>query len=775
MFELLTGFSRALHASEIASRLGVSEAGQDALSRILSDLVFDGSIVPLAGNRFRAAHMAKAESRGAMKEGFLSAHPRGFGFVATEGDADDIFIPEESMRGAMHGDRVRVRVVATGVRGTEGAIDEILERRTKRVAGAIQKRGKSAWLTPDDARLKGPIVLQPNELNAAASHGDIVIIELTRFPESRDENPEGKVIEVLGAPGTPDVEVRKILALANVNEAHPERAVNEAKAFSRDVDPKMLEGRVDLTEFPLPTIDPEDARDHDDAIWAMRLPEGGYRVIVAIADVSAYVTEGSALDESARERGCSIYLPDRAIPMLPRELSSHLCSLLPNVVRLCLAADLTLDAAGETTSVQLVEGFMNSRAKLTYPDVALTLGLTNEGVRNPAAEAMRADLEVLREISSMLRARRMQRGALDFDLPETKILVDPETKLPISASKRGKDPGVAKAYQIVEELMLLANETVATFLTNKKAPAIFRNHGVPDPAKVQRFVSLCAKFGVTLDPEDAIDSKKLSNFVKKLRETEGHSILDTLLVRTLKQAVYDVTNIGHFGLASTAYLHFTSPIRRYPDLVVHRVVRQVLRGKKNLVSEEGVEQMRAAAVLASERERRAMQVERDVVDLYGALLMRDSVGDRFTGTVTGIVGSGVFVTLEEPFVSVLVKMDALGQEEYEADEDGFAVSGKRSGDRVSLGDVVQVEVIEVSLERRMTYARRIATTSERSEVKPLGFRAKKAAEKSRREAKSAREEKPTRGKKTGRSKSTRKVLPKNAKAKLKGGKKKKKR
>jgi ribonuclease R len=746
VFELLGSFPRALHMGEIASRLGVSEGNLGGLARILEDLTFDGSIVAMAGHRYRASKVGRERATGTIREGFLSVNPRGFGFVPMEGDGEDLFIPAESMAGAMHGDKVRVKVVARSSRGAEGAVLDVVERRAKRIAGALSKKGRALWVTPEDGRVRGPIVLARSELADGANHGDVVIVMVTRFPESPDENPEGELVAVLGAPGEPEVEVQKILALASVEEAHPPLAVTEAKAFPREVPPETLAGLEDLTAFPLPTIDPEDARDHDDALWAERLPEGGYRVLVAIADVSAYVTSGSALDDAARERGCSIYLPDRAIPMLPRELSSHLCSLLPDVTRLCLAVDLELDATGETRRYRLVEGFMRSQAKLTYEQVALTLGMTREGTRSAKAEELKPGLALLREISSLLRARRMRRGALDFDLPETKIVVDPETHLPLSASRRGKDPGVAKAYQIVEELMLLANETVAAFLIEKQAPGIFRNHGAPDPEKVARFAMLCTKFGVEMDPDDALDPKKLSAFVRKLRETQGSSILDTFLVRTLKQAVYDVANIGHFGLASPAYLHFTSPIRRYPDLVVHRVVRGLLRRGPIDRTEEGVGRMRESAVTASERERRAMQVERDVVDLYGALLMREMIGDLFIGTVTGIVGSGVFVTLEDPFVSVLVKLEALGKDDYEPDDDGFAVVGKRSGDRVELGERLHVEILEVSLDRRTTYGRRIFEVADEPK-RPSGAKSQPRAKKeSRASGAKARAKRATPGK-----------------------------
>ena len=703
VIELLASFSRAMHTSEIAQRLGVGPALVPALSRVLDDLVFDGTVVAQAGHRFRLAAAERSRSRDEVVEGYLTVNPRGFGFVQREGDSDDVFVPAESLGGAMHGDRVRARVVARGSRGIEGAVTEVLVRRSVRIAGPLSRRGRTSYIYPDDTRIRGPVVLPAD---TPGNDGDIVIVEITRFPESPDENPEGKVTEVLGPPGTPDVEVRKLLAVAGVVEPQPELAVAEARAFGTEVADSALAGREDLTHLPLPTIDPEDARDHDDAVWAVRTANG-YRVWIAIADVSHYVAPGTALDASAKDRGCSIYLPDRAIPMLPRELSSNLCSLLPDVVRLCLAVEIDLDHAGTVLSSRLLEGFMRSRAKLTYEGVARALGMS-EGEPQQLAVEMKADLEILREISSILRAIRMRRGALDFDLPESKIQVDQATKLPVHASKRAKDPGVAKAYQIVEELMLLANETVAQFVTQKNVPAIFRNHAAPDPEKIARFASICEKLGIEFEEDDMSEAKRLSAFVKRLKSHPSRSLLDTLLVRSLKQAVYDVANIGHFGLASDAYLHFTSPIRRYPDLVVHRAVRAVLRGQRVDKSDEGIATMREAAQLASERERRAMQVERDVADLYGVFLMREKIGEQFTGSVSGIVGSGVFVTLDDPFVNVLVRSDTLGAGPYEPDEDGFALVNTRTGDRIDLGDVMLVQIEDTSLERRTTYARRIS-------------------------------------------------------------------
>jgi ribonuclease R len=713
--DLLASQPRALHVNEIATRLGVSAGSYAALQRLLDDLSFDGSIVALTGQRFRLSS-AQRERYGVEVEGILNVNPRGFGFVATGRD-DDIYIPPTSMGGALHGDQVMVRIVTRSRRGAEGEVARISRRRTARVPGTLRKRGRSAWLEPDDNRLRGPIVLGQTGLDKG-NDGDAAVVTITRFPELPDENPEGELTAVLGPPGEPQVEIAKILAREGIEEEHPPAATAEAEAFGGEVAPEALEGRVDLTGIPLPTIDPEDARDHDDAVWVTRADDGSYKAWIAIADVSHYVRPGTALDAAALARGNSIYLPERAIPMLPRALSSNLCSLLPNVVRLCLCVEVELDPTATVVRSRVVEGFMRSAAKLTYPGVARALGFTSLPERSPEAEAMREDLGVMWDLARLLRGRRMRRGALDFDLPEAKVVLDPITGALITVEKRTHDPGVAKAYQLIEELMLLANETCARYLVERDVPTIFRSHGQPDEAKLDRFVTMCAELGVKFELEDALDPKKLSAFLKKIAAHPQKQVLHMLLLRAMKQAAYDVANAGHFGLASSAYLHFTSPIRRYPDLVVHRAMRAVLRGEPVDRSERAIEALRAAAVTASECERKAMDIEREVVDLHRALLMRTRLGEIHEGTVLGLVGTGVFVNVGDPFIDVLVRMESLGPDSYGLDDEGLRVIGQRSGDRIALGDPMLVQIEDVSILRRTVYGRRLVEEEEEQKRKP---------------------------------------------------------
>ncbi len=715
VMNLLASQRRALHVNEIATRLGVAAGAYTALHRLLDDLAYDGSIVALTGQRFRLTER-QIEQRGTALEGFLTVNPRGFGFVSAVGFADDVYVPAESMKGALHGDKVAVRVVTRSRRGLEGEVTSVLERRSPRIAGTLRRRGASAWIEPDDLRVRGPIVVRGQEALDGAD-GAAAVAAITRFPELPDENPEGVVEAVLGPPGDPNVEVAKILLREGIDEAHPPPAVAEAEALGDHVTPDALVGREDLTGIPLPTIDPEDARDHDDAVWVERRPDGTYKAWIAIADVSHYVRPGTALDAAALARGNSIYLPDRAIPMLPRALSSNLCSLLPGVLRLCLCVEIELDPSAAVTSSRVVEGYMRSAAKLTYPGVARALGFTPEPERSPAAEHFRGDLQVMWDLSRLLRERRMRRGALDFDLPEAKVVLDAETGAPVTVQKRTHDPGVAKAYHLIEELMLLANETVARFLVERDVPTIFRDHAPPDEAKLDRFATLCGELGVKFELEDALEPKKLAALLKKLAPHPQKQILHMLLLRAMKQAVYDVVNVGHFGLASPAYLHFTSPIRRYPDLVVHRAVRAILRAEPIDRGGPARETLRAAATTASERERKAMEVEREVVDLYRALLMRAHLGDTYEGTVTGLVGTGVFVNVDDPFVDVLVRMESLGADRYELDDEKLRVIGTRSGDRIALGDRMRVQIEDVSVLRRTVYGRRVVEAAEGREKK----------------------------------------------------------
>jgi ribonuclease R len=712
---------RAVHANELADKLGVSPDRYQGLLRLLDDLVFDG-VLRASGQRFKLDKKSSGGGTGPgrgkkeRREGILTVNPRGFGFVASPtATGDDVFVNAESLGGAMHGDQVIVEIVARGSRGAEGQIVEVTKRSSTRISGILRRRGKNAWVEPDDPRVRGPIVLTSAIDTAGAGgnsgeEGQVVVVEITRFPQEPGENPEGKLVAVLGRPGELSVEVRKVLLLEQIEEVHSAQAVAEAEAYGDEVPAELLEEREDLTHIPLPTIDPEDARDHDDAVWVERTPSGGYELWVAIADVSSYVRPETKLDEEAKARGCSIYLPDRAIPMLPRALSSNLCSLLPDVLRLCLCVHAELDAKGAIKKTRLVRGFMKSQAKLTYGGVARALGFTAEPPRDPKAEAMVDGLRVAHECSRILRGRRMKRGALDFDLPEPVVKLDGEGK-PIAVTRRAKDPGVKKAYQLIEELMIFGNEVVARWLLERELPGVFRVHLPPDPKKLERLAAMCEVLGIELDVEETQTPKGLAAVLERFAEHPNAAVLNNLLLRSMKQASYDVANLGHFGLASEAYLHFTSPIRRYPDLVVHRIVHAAVQSderarKKLLAKVASPDALQEAALQSSTAERRAMDVEREILDVYRCFHMIDRIGERFEGTVSAFVGSGAFVTLDDPFVDVLVRTEDFGGE-FTIDDDGLSATSARSGDAIRLGDRMMVEVVDVAILRRTVAARRV--------------------------------------------------------------------
>ena len=654
-----------------------------------------------------------------VRDGVLNMNPRGFGFVASiDAPGDDVYISPDQLNRAVHGDKVRVRVTGRGQRGPEGAIEKVIEHGVTRVAGILRRRGTSAWLEPDDPR--GPARVElVSEIDRDSSgggnsgnDGDVAVVRITRWAEFERENPQGTLEAVLGRPGELRVEIQKTMVLAQIPELHSPEATAEAEAYGLEVPVQMLEGRKDYTAIPLPTIDPDDARDHDDAVWVERTTSGGFKAYVAIADVSSYVRPGTKIDEEAEQRGCSVYLPDRAIPMLPRALSSNLCSLLPDVIRLCLCAEVELDGAGTIQKSSLHRGFMKSAAKLTYGGVARALGYSEIPPVQPAAEAMIDGLKVAAQLSNLLRAKRMERGALDFELPEAKVILDKEGQ-PETVTRRAADPGMKKAYSLIEELMLLGNEVVATWTVENNLPAIYRVHLPPDETKLQRLVKMTEQLGVPFDMEDVRDPKRLSELLRSFAKHPLANVLNMLLLRAMKQAIYDVANRGHFGLASKAYLHFTSPIRRYPDLVVHRVVHQKLLGQHISTSEDAKEALASAALQSSTNERRAMEVEREIVDLYRCVLMRKHIGERFEGTVTSVVGSGIFVVLDEPFVDVLVKLDDLGGDKWEIDDDGLRAVASRSGQSIGLGDRINLEIIDAAILRRTVYGRRVPAPGEK--------------------------------------------------------------
>ena len=640
---------------------------------------------------------------------------RGFGFVSLDAGGPDAFIAPDRVGAALHGDRVSIRIAPTP-KGPEGWIVEVLERGNTQLTGVVQSRGRGFVFIPDDQRLRSPMRVEGN-VPRRMQRDTTVLAQIAVFPQNNDDRGTVELLEVLGQPGVVEIEVAKIKIRENVVEDFPEAVQAEAEAMGSRVTQKQSQRRTDLRKVDLITIDPASAKDHDDALHVSRTKGGGYKVLVAIADVSHYVRPGTAIDAEALARGTSIYLPDRAIPMLPHALSSHLASLVPHKDRLCMAVQIELSPQGAVRNHRFMEGVMKSGGKLTYEGVARALSLTDKGPKQPAAEQRKRSLKALLEASRLLRDRRLKRGALDFDLPEAKIIMDARTQTPTAIEQAKNDPGVRDAYRMVEEMMLLANEVVARALTKRGIPAIYRAHGKPDPEKIEVFCKLAQSLGHKLDVESATNPKQLSRFLQRTEGTEHASMLRYMLLRSMQQAVYDTDPaIGHFGLAATDYLHFTSPIRRYPDLVVHRVVRSLIRGEAIDVA-VAKPKMQRAAVEASRLERRAMTVERDVSDLYRVLFMQDRVGDTFDAKVSGFSQRGMYVSVQEPFVDMMLPLEQL-DDIYRPDDLGIRLIGQRHANVFTLGDKVSVRLEEAHIGNRELVASLLDHAPTKKKAKP---------------------------------------------------------
>ncbi|MBN2573052.1 MAG: ribonuclease R [Deltaproteobacteria bacterium] len=638
--------------------------------------------------------------------GRIKVHPDGFAFVVPDDHSEDIHVGARHRGMAMDSDRVEVEWWV-GARGLEGRVLRIRERGRGKLTGQLGGHGAGLRFEPDDPRIQAPVRVRGG---VSARAGQSVLAEITAYPENPGDPIEVMLLKVLGDPNDPRTEVEKTLACAEISDEFPAEVTQAALAMPARVQPTDERDRADLRHVAFVTIDPESARDFDDAVALESLPHGGQRLWVAVADVSHYVREGSALDAEARVRGVSVYLPNRAIPMLPEALSGHLCSLVPGEDRLAMVVRIDFDRRFAITDTDFCAAVIRSRARLDYPGVAAGLVGDTRGKRR-LYEPFLASLRTMDALAKRLRRQRQARGALDLDLPQAVVELDRDDPRLVRAVRRARrDPGERAAYAMIEEFMLAANEAVGRSFQEAGEDTAWRIHEVPDPEKVASFAQLAERYGIRFDPAEATTPLGLAAVLKRLAGHPAEKPLSMLLLRALKQATYDVVNVGHFGLASPAYLHFTSPIRRYPDIIVHRLLKQRLAGQGKPAGgfspasdtrEPATEILRRAAADASFCERKAMEVEREVVDLYRAYFMRDRVGDVLAGSVSGVTSFGIFVALDEPFVEGLVRTDYLAPDDfYDFDEVACRLVGRRSGKNFSLGDRVEVEILQVSVARR---------------------------------------------------------------------------
>lgn len=637
--------------------------------------------------------------------GRIKVHPDGFAFVVPDDHSEDVHVSARNRGAAMDSDRVEVEWWV-GARGLEGRVRAVLERGRGKITGQLAGHGNQVRFDADDPRISAPVVVRGG---LKARIGQAVLAQITGYPDSAGAPIEVEVLRVLGDPDDPRTEVEKTLACADISDEFPSAVEREVAELPIALVPTDLHDRADLRHLPFATIDPETARDFDDAVALEPLPGGG-RLWVAVADVSHYVREGSALDHEAQARGVSVYLPNRAIPMLPEQLSGHLCSLVPGEDRVAMVVRIDYDRTAAVTGVDFCAAVIHSRARLDYPGVAAALAGDTRGKRK-VYEPFLPSLRAMDALARRLRRQRQERGALDLDLPQAVVELDhDDPRLVRDVRRARRDPGERAAYAMIEEFMLAANEAVGRSFQEREEDTAWRVHQVPDEAKVAAFADLAERYGIPFEPDEARTPLGLAAVLKRLAGHPAEKPLSMLLLRALKQATYDVVNVGHFGLASPAYLHFTSPIRRYPDVLVHRLLKHRLatQGKPAggfapmaASAPAPADVLRRAAEAASFCERKAMEVEREVVDLYRAYFMRDRVGDVLEGSISGVTSFGVFVVMDEPFVEGLVRTDYLAPDDfYEYDEVACRLVGRRTGRAFALGNRVKVEILQVSVARR---------------------------------------------------------------------------
>lgn len=741
-------------AREIVRELKIPRERRTGLKRLLRDLVTDGALVQIRGNRYGLP------DRMDLVVGKFQGHPSGFGFVVperrVEGLERDIYVSEHQLKEALHGDRVVVRIERYRDDGrAEGRIVEVLQRATATVVGRFVRDGSGlGYVEPFDKRLTRDILIARGDTHDAQP-GQMVTVEVTRWP-TPTRGPAGRIVEVLGDINDPGVDTEIILRKHDIPDEHAPDAVAEASRMGTAVREKDMAGRTDFRDRQVVTIDGEHARDFDDAISIEKLPNGHFWLGVHIADVAHYVEEGSALDLDAYERGTSVYFPERAVHMFPEALATGLCSLRPHVDRLVQSCLMEVNKRGDVVRYEMHDGVIRSDARMTY--TAVNAILTD---RDPAAiEAYTAFVpmfEHMRELFEILNDRRHRRGSVDFDLPEAEVVLNESGFIEdIVASERNV------AHRLIEEFMLLANETVATHLEDRGMPALYRIHEAPDPLKVLQFDEFISGFGYALGAgERSVEPTHFQKLVERIRGTPEERPIAFLMLRTMQKARYDSMNVGHFGLAATSYTHFTSPIRRYPDLVVHRLLREQRQTKVTAERKaELEEELPEIGRHTSERERRAQEAEREILQWKKVRFMADKVGDVFDGYITGVAPFGMFVELIEHYVEGLVHVSTMADDYYRYREQQHALFGENTRKLYRLGDRVQVQIVRVDMERRqIELALEDVLQRVRGESRPRG--AVRSQQKFKKE-----QRKGTPEQRRGRKKR----LGKNARKRLKSGK-----
>jgi len=623
--------------------------------------------------------------------GRVMGHADGFGFLIPDEGGEDLFLGPKQMRQLFHGDRAVVRKSGVDRRGRlEGTLVEILERAHEHIVGRYFEERDLAYVTPSNKRLHLDIAVPPR-LRAKAKNGQMVMVQIIEQP-SRRSQPVGKVVEVLGDHMAPGMEIDVAIRSYGLPMEWSEAVQRAIAKYKDEIPKKEIKKRIDLRDVPLVTIDGEDARDFDDAVFCERYGKG-WRLLVAIADVSHYVQPETALDKEAYERGTSVYFPDRVIPMLPEVLSNGLCSLKPKVDRLCMVCELFFTAQGGVRKYRFFDAVMHSHARLTYDEVAKMVVEKNPGARRHHQELM-PHLDEIHSLYKVLRARREKRGAIDFDRTETRIVFSDEQKIEAIVPVVRYD-----SHKMIEEFMVAANVAAAKFLESQDLDIIYRVHEGPSKEKLNDLRKFLAELGLKLGGRDKPKSKHYGELLQKIQERDDTHLIQTVLLRSLSQAVYAPDNEGHFGLSFDAYTHFTSPIRRYPDLLVHRAIRHALSDSASKKSfRYSKVQMKSFGEHCSNTERRADEATRDATDWLKCEFMQSRVGDVFSGTITSVTSFGLFVELDDIYVEGLVHVTALQNDYYKFDPIKHRLVGERTNKSYRLTDKITIQVVRVNLD-----------------------------------------------------------------------------
>lgn len=674
---------------ELAIQFGLEGKEIEVFYNILKDMEKEGIIIKTRNERYGLVEKMN------LIVGKIEGNEKGFGFLIPDDKTkEDVFIPAEDMNGALHGDRVIVRITSKGLYGKkeEGEVIRILERANDTIVGTFESSNNFGFVIPDDSRIAYDVFISKSNFNGAKTNQKVVV-EITRWPEKR-RNPEGKIVEILGYVGEKGTDILSIIKQFKLSEDFPAKVLNQASSIEQTVSQEEIEKRVDLRNLNIFTIDGADAKDLDDAISIEKLSNGNYKLGVHIADVSHYVKEKSPIDKEAYKRGNSVYLVDRVIPMLPKELSNGICSLNPNEDRLTLSVFMEIDKNGSVVDYKIVEGVIRSKARLVYDDVSDFLERDDkEALKN--LEGVTEDLKIMEELSHILYEKRQKRGCIDFDFPEARIILD-EDGIPIDVVKEDR----RIADKMIEEFMLVCNETIAEHFYWADIPFLYRIHEEPDMEKIEEFNKFIHNFGYSIKGIQDIHPKELQLLTKEVKGKKEETLINTLLLRSLKKAKYSSEKDIHFGLAAEYYCHFTAPIRRYPDLQIHRIIKSYIKGKLSSNEQDRLHVLLPkVADHTSTTERTAEEAEREVEDLKKAEYMSTRIGNVYEGIISSLTHFGMYVQLDNT-IEGLVHFSNMIDDYYYFDEDKYYIIGEHTNKVYRLGDTVKIIVINTDLVKR---------------------------------------------------------------------------